>query len=562
MSIRLQISAGFLAVGLLVAAVVVAALWAQLEVAERASVLEARNVARTIAIGTGESAIFDPRLIQRHISSLHRREERDIFVVDLDKRIVADVESSEIGAIFAGDTNDAIGKTLADGQVRTFDEIHGIPRRVAKQVVTPLRKDPSDRQSPIVGALIVEYTPIYEALRAEAWTTTRNLAVVCVAIVFLAAILGNRIASGIASPIAELERGAAALAAGNYDSRVKVQSNDEIGGLAAAFNRMAEDLSVSHAELVEHRRELEERVVQGTAEWQRAKDQLLQAEKMASIGQLASGVAHEINNPVGYVYSNLSTLDRYLANIFELLDAYRVAEGSIADEGMRNDLESAKRTADIEFIRADVLALLSESREGLTRVTKIVQDLKNFSRSAGDENWQRADLHQGIDTTLNIVWNDVKYKADVHKQYGELPQVQCRPSQLNQVFMNMLLNAAQAIQGRGTISIRTGVEGDDAWVEIADTGNGIKPEHLSRIFDPFFTTKAVGEGTGLGLSVSYGIVKEHGGRIDVQSEVGRGTVFRVWIPIVQPGSAGPVASSASTRNGAPAVTEPPVLSIA
>ncbi|MEW5944004.1 MAG: ATP-binding protein, partial [Pseudomonadota bacterium] len=175
-------------------------------------------------------------------------------------------------------------------------------------------------------------------------------------------------------------------------------------------------------------------------------------------------------------------------------------------------------------------ALMSESKEGISRVKQIVQNLKDFSHVGAEDEWQWADLHKGLDSTLNIVWNELKYKAEVVKEYGNLPEVECLPSQLNQVFMNLLVNAGHAIEERGVITIRTGVEGEQVWVEIADTGKGIAPEHLSKIFDPFFTTKPVGKGTGLGLSLSYSIVQKHQGRIEVHSEVGKGAAFRVWLP--------------------------------
>ena len=161
-----------------------------------------------------------------------------------------------------------------------------------------------------------------------------------------------------------------------------------------------------------------------------------------------------------------------------------------------------------------------------------MQDLKNFSRTDTTQDWAPADLHAGLDSTLNIVINEIKYKADIVKEYGDLPEVECLSSQLNQVFMNLLVNAAQAInKARGRIVIRTGVEGHLAWVEVADDGAGMTAEVKARVFDPFFTTKPVGKGTGLGLSLSYGIVQRHGGRIDLASEVGKGTTFRIWLPI-------------------------------
>ena len=260
-------------------------------------------------------------------------------------------------------------------------------------------------------------------------------------------------------------------------------------------------------------------------------NQLLQAEKMASIGQLAAGVAHEINNPIGYVHSNLGTLEKYLREVFLVLAAYEAAEAALAPEAL-GALRALKQKADLAFLREDIGSLMSESKDGITRVKKIVQDLKDFSHVGAQDEWQWANLHQGIESTLNIVNNEIKYKAQVIKKYGELPEIECLPSQLNQVFLNLLVNAGHAIEERGTITIRSGMaDENEAWIEIADTGKGIAPEHLNRIFDPFFTTKPVGKGTGLGLSLSYGIVQKHGGRIEVESALGKGTTFRIRLPV-------------------------------
>ncbi|MDP1534244.1 MAG: ATP-binding protein, partial [Rubrivivax sp.] len=173
-----------------------------------------------------------------------------------------------------------------------------------------------------------------------------------------------------------------------------------------------------------------------------------------------------------------------------------------------------------------------ETQEGIARVRKIVQDLKDFSHVDARRQWEWVNLHKGIDSTLNIVNHEIKYKASVVKQYGELPEVHCLPSELNQVFLNLLVNAAHAItKERGVITIRTGTAADQVWIEVEDDGCGINADNLKRVFDPFFTTKPIGKGTGLGLSLSYGIVKKHGGRIEVDSELGRGTRFKVWLPI-------------------------------
>jgi len=260
--------------------------------------------------------------------------------------------------------------------------------------------------------------------------------------------------------------------------------------------------------------------------------QLLQSEKMASIGQLAAGVAHEINNPIGYINSNLGTLANYVRDLLGVLSTYEELERDFAHEpGIQARLRHVKVKMDLDYLKQDLADLVRESQEGVAHIKQIVQDLQTFSH-ADDGEWRWADLHKGLESTLNIVWNELKYKAEVVKEYGELPRVHCVPSQLNQVFMNLLVNAAQAIEERGAIVIRTGRTGDDwVWVEISDTGCGIEPEVLPCIFDPFFTTKQVGKGTGLGLALSRGIVERHGGRIEIESKAGKGTTFIIHLPV-------------------------------
>lgn len=293
-------------------------------------------------------------------------------------------------------------------------------------------------------------------------------------------------------------------------------------------------LALSNIQLhIEQKRRLES-LRQLNQQLAEAQSHLMQSDKMASIGQLAAGVAHEINNPIGYVYSNLGTLEKYVQDTFALLDLYEQAETAISDPTLRTQLTVAKDKLDLKFLKEDLQALMAESKDGITRVKKIVQNLKDFSHVDTNDEWHFSNLHQGLDSTLNIVNNEIKYKAEVVKEYGIIPEVECLSSQLNQVFMNLLVNAAHAIEEHGTITVRTGQQEDKVWVEVADTGKGIKPEHLQKIFDPFFTTKPIGKGTGLGLSLSYGILQKHHGRIEVRSEIGKGTTFRVSLPIKQP----------------------------
>ena len=264
-------------------------------------------------------------------------------------------------------------------------------------------------------------------------------------------------------------------------------------------------------------------------------DQLVQSEKMASIGQIAAGVAHEINNPIGFVLSNLGTLDSYLASLFGLLEAYIASENpaSVPQKDSLDRVRALRENINFDFLRGDIVALLAESRDGILRVKHIVQDLKDFSRGGADEVWEVVNLHNALDRTLNIVRNEVKYKARIETAYGSLPDVECLPSRLHQVFLNLIVNAGQAIEANGTITISTGTSGSEIWIRFEDTGCGIPKQHLNRIFEPFFTTKPVGQGTGLGLSVSYSIVRRHGGSIDVESEVGRGSRFTIHLPLRQ-----------------------------
>lgn len=276
-----------------------------------------------------------------------------------------------------------------------------------------------------------------------------------------------------------------------------------------------------------------------------AHNQLLQSEKLASIGQLAAGVAHEINNPIGFVNSNLGTLKTYVDDLLQVLDTYETCEHLLAaDPALQRRVQAARETADLEFLREDIGKLISESIDGTARVRRIVQDLRDFSRVDSAE-WQWADLHAGLESTLNVVCNEIKYKAGVVREFGAIPLVECRPSQLNQVFMNLLVNAAQSIEENGTITLRSGCANENVWISVSDTGKGIPPELVSRIFDPFFTTKPVGKGTGLGLSVSYGIVDKHGGYIDVRSAPGQGSTFTVWLPVRQPDSVQTAPDAAS-----------------
>lgn len=259
---------------------------------------------------------------------------------------------------------------------------------------------------------------------------------------------------------------------------------------------------------------------------QASQAQLVQQEKMSSIGQLAAGVAHEINNPMGFITSNLNTLRRYVDRLGEFVG---VQEKGLRGECSLEEVAAQKRRLKIEPIINDISALIGESLEGSDRVRKIVADLKSFSRVDQAE-IQLADLNECLATTLNIVWNELKYKATVIREFGDIPRIRCYPQQLNQVFVNLLVNAAQAIEQQGEIRVKTDAKDGSVVIVVGDSGCGIPPDIRNRIFEPFFTTKPVGQGTGLGLSISYDIVKKHGGTMTVESHEGKGTTFTITLP--------------------------------
>ena len=271
-------------------------------------------------------------------------------------------------------------------------------------------------------------------------------------------------------------------------------------------------------------------------ELKNAQNQLVQSEKMASLGQIAAGVAHEINNPIGFVMSNMSTMQEYVSVYRRLLEKYEELENHLANQADSEinetsaAIQTLKKQEDLEFINEDVIQMLDDSSSGLVRVKEIVANLKTFAH-ADDGVLEEHDINENLENTLKVIWNELKYTVEVHKDYGDLPKVRCRIGQLGQVFMNLLVNAKDACGEKGEIRIKTRLLGDKVEISITDNGQGIPPEKVEKIFDPFFTTKPVGKGTGLGLSVSYGIIEKHGGSIKVESTVGEGTSFRVSIPL-------------------------------
>ncbi|MCX7596657.1 MAG: ATP-binding protein, partial [Fischerella sp.] len=358
----------------------------------------------------------------------------------------------------------------------------------------------------------------------------------------------------VTRPIMRINWATQAMASGNLDQAVDLSSIQELNTLAHSFNYMAGQLRESFTALENSKAELENKVEERTAELktalielQRTQAQMVQSEKMSSLGQLVAGVAHEINNPVNFIHGNITHLDEYTRDLLRMILLYQQRHPS-------NDpqVQALAEEIDLEFLIEDLQKILSSMKIGTERIRNIVLSLRNFSRMDEAE-FKIVDIHEGIESTLLILQHRLKDRPEhpeieIIRDYGNLPPVECYPGQLNQVFMNILVNAIDALdevntkrsdrqieENPGQITIRTSVI-DSQWIEIAiaDNGPGMPKQVKNRIFDPFFTTKPVGKGTGMGMAISYQIITEkHGGKLECFSTPGKGTEFIIRVPVRQ-----------------------------
>ena len=314
------------------------------------------------------------------------------------------------------------------------------------------------------------------------------------------------------------------VAAGDFTQRV-----DFLGDFSVSFNRMVQALAQARDELTAKNAELTKTLQDLKA----AQSQLLQQEKMTSIGQLAAGVAHEINNPMGFIISNLASLRNSSAALAQYVQA---SEAVLAgcDQENRSKMKSLHDSLDLAFIMEDTPMLIKESLDGAERVKSIVQSLRSFAE-VDHVGVQPININDCLDNTVNVAWNELKDKANIVRSYAELPLVQGQSQELGQVFLNILRNAVQAFAERGSIHLKTSHENGIVHIAITDNGCGIPPEIIARVFDPFFTTRPPGQGTGLGLSTCYDTIKKHGGSIDVASVVGKGTRLTIRLPVGRAG---------------------------
>jgi two-component system NtrC family sensor kinase len=349
-------------------------------------------------------------------------------------------------------------------------------------------------------------------------------------VLFLSIVAAYFLAKSIQKPLENMEETISKISQGDLSGRLEYTKFDEINQLVQSYNMMVNALQRLYSTLEMQVQERTKELNAAYAELQSTQAMMVHSEKMKSLGELVAGITHEINNPVNFIYGNLIHLKNYTADMMSVIDAYTECDSDLSEEHKQKILD-LKNEIDLEFLKEDLPELIRSCQEGTERTKNIVLDLKNFSRLE-EAVINNVDLPREIDTTLNILHNKFKNKITVHKEYQEnLPHVEGYGGQLNQVFMNILDNAAFAIQEKGDVWIRLKADTQKAIIEFEDNGVGMEEKVLKKVFDPFFTTKAVGQGTGLGMAISYKVIKNHNGNITIKSEEGKGTKFVIELPL-------------------------------
>jgi len=336
-------------------------------------------------------------------------------------------------------------------------------------------------------------------------------------------------------PINSLTNAVKIFSTGNFQYKIPTTYYKELNILIRAFNDMASIIYKTHASLEEKIKERTAEITEKNKQLNNAMNDLKEAqamivhgEKMRSLGELVAGITHEINNPVNFIYGNLTHLNNYSQDLMDIIDKYQ-EYNDLLPEDKKQEMEKLLEEKEYDYLKEDLPDLIKSCREGTVRTKNIVMDLKNFSRTE-KMIINEIEINKEINTTLNILYNKYKNRITIHKEFGDVAPIDCYGGQINQVLMNIIDNAIFAIKETGDIYIRTKEKNNNLIIEIEDTGVGISKENLTKVFEPFFTTKGVGEGTGLGMSISYKIIESHGGKINIDSEVGKGTKFTITLP--------------------------------
>jgi len=353
----------------------------------------------------------------------------------------------------------------------------------------------------------------------------------CLLLFIVAGAIVSYLLSGIISqPLIKLSKAAKEIADGNFNVKIANSNFSEINDLIYSYNEMAFQLNELYSSLELKVQERTIALEEANYKLKEAQAMMVHSEKMRSLGELVAGIAHEINNPVNFIHGNIMILQNYADDLLKLIDAYDNGIDKLPDD-IKAQVESIKKEIDLDFLRNDIKDLIKSCIEGTQRTKNIVLDLKNFSRME-EMVLTQFDIPKEIDTTLNILNNKYKNRITVIKNYSaNVPKIEAYGGQLNQVFMNILDNAQDAMGDTGTLTINTDKVDNMVKIEFIDTGKGIPEDNLKKVFDPFFTTKPVGKGTGLGMSISYRVIKDHNGSISVESKVGKGTKFTIILPI-------------------------------
>lgn len=462
--------------------------------------------------------------------------------IDVYDKLKAESEKKELYSKLEGDHYERFLHNWELYQDLSFT-IFALSRQNEKQKAVELLNNEAEELANASGSALNSLVSIskknsFEAAKRASSTfyTTRIFTLlVLIGTIIFSIIIASALVRRITDPVAQLERAAGNVARGDYKISLNIESKDEIGSLGNSFLQMTNSLKEAREKIEQNAEALKaqnEELETTMKQLKETENQLVHSEKMASLGQLTAGVAHEINNPVNFVLANIKPLRNDISEILEVMKKY---EESININNLNEEftaVDKFKKDLEYSFLIEEIENLLKGIEEGGKRTADIVKGLRNFSRL--DENEMKpANINEGVESTLLMLKNDLKNRIEIDKDYGNIPELFCYPGKLNQVFMNILSNAGQAIENKGRILIKTYNDENNIYISIKDTGHGMTEETKKKIFDPFYTTKDVGKGTGLGLSISYGIVKDHKGEIKVNSEIGKGTEFLVKLPLKQ-----------------------------